>query len=589
MPLSMPRVLALAATALIAGPAAAAHASPLAGDLDPAFATNGVSITAIGPTRIFSNGKRNAEIDGDTLLADGKIMAVGATGQTTLPGGALAIAALRYNADGSPDTTFDDDGAEYLASIGDSSDAAAVTEIGGKVYVAGDTYTGSTYSVFVARLTDSGALDTTFGSGGYVKITAPSPAGTYIAAEGITAGPSGTILVSAFLSGKIGLIKLNADGSPFAGFGTGGLVTTTAASMAGSIGQGVAAVGDKILVAGSASDGTTEHFYTARFTATGAADTTYGTSGVTTIAATAGLDTNEYGFSVDNQGRALLGGTVGASSSTSVPVAVRVLASGTLDTSFGTGGVVTLPAPVTYLRTFADTPDGKIAFGGGGTKNGIAALVTGRMLSNGTLDTSFSGDGLAYFTTPSSAGSSGQVLTTSSGAILNFGSAEDDGPLGALAVRYLGTDAPAPGPGPDDSQMLPITSPGPLPGVPVPAATSPLTGVSVLSPKFGSLEKGKLKLVATCSRACKVSITLTVTSKDAVKDKLSKKKKTFTLASASGQLRGAGSLTLTLKSSKKLAAALAKLKHLNATASVVTTDGATGASSTATHAVTLKK
>src|SRR6185369_4892241 len=79
-------------------------------------------------------------------------------------GGADDFAVVRYNANGSLDTTFDTDGkATFDLSLGSSDIATAVAvQPDGKIVVAGFSNDGSNEDFAVIRLTDLGLLDPTF-------------------------------------------------------------------------------------------------------------------------------------------------------------------------------------------------------------------------------------------------------------------------------------------------------------------------------------------------------------------------------------------------------------------------------------------
>jgi uncharacterized delta-60 repeat protein len=72
----------------------------------------------------------------------------------------------------------------------------------------------------------------------------------------------------------------------------------------------------------------------------------------------------------------------------------RLEASGTLDTSFGTQGIFKLPSDVHGTRNYASSvvldPDGRIVVSGASTDR----LIVVRLLADGTLDTSFGGAGV---------------------------------------------------------------------------------------------------------------------------------------------------------------------------------------------------
>ena len=123
------------------------------GTLDPSFAAGGVVITAFQPG--FADTPY-----GVALAPGGKIVAAG----TGLPGGFSGpgvIDIARYNADGSPDTTFAGDGALVSMPTDDSySYGGVVVQPDSKIVVAGAVSIGG---MALIRYTTTGALDPTFG------------------------------------------------------------------------------------------------------------------------------------------------------------------------------------------------------------------------------------------------------------------------------------------------------------------------------------------------------------------------------------------------------------------------------------------
>ena len=123
-----------------------------AGDLDSSFGSGGKVVTN------FYNG--SDRIDDIAILSNGQILAGGSS--TSGP------AVVRYNADGSIDTTF---GAQGIAATTYGSGRAMAMQPDGKIILAGDQSNVSLSTKtdwVVKRLTASGSLDTTFGTGGRV-------------------------------------------------------------------------------------------------------------------------------------------------------------------------------------------------------------------------------------------------------------------------------------------------------------------------------------------------------------------------------------------------------------------------------------
>lgn len=123
----------------------------------------------------------NADLSIDTTFGDKGVAAVPRvqnSGQlmamALAPDGKILVAGVaelsRYNADGSPDTSFDSDGHVLLESAAPplSGIGQLIPEAGGKVTVLFDSANYGTYTdpVRLARFNANGSLDSTFGAGG---------------------------------------------------------------------------------------------------------------------------------------------------------------------------------------------------------------------------------------------------------------------------------------------------------------------------------------------------------------------------------------------------------------------------------------
>src|SRR5205823_1660150 len=96
------------------------------------------------------------------VQTDGKIVVAG---YTFTGGSQYDFALARYNTDGSLDTTFGTNG-EVVTDFGTGGDEAlaVVIDADGKIVVAGYTFTGdSQYDFALARYNADGSLDTSFG------------------------------------------------------------------------------------------------------------------------------------------------------------------------------------------------------------------------------------------------------------------------------------------------------------------------------------------------------------------------------------------------------------------------------------------
>ncbi|MCU1267467.1 MAG: Na-Ca exchanger/integrin-beta4 [Acidobacteria bacterium] len=175
----------------------------------------------------------------------------------------------------------------------------------------------------------------------------------------------------------------DAAGDLDAGFGTAGIVTTPIAGSTAGANSVVALSDGKILAVGAISNGTQTDFLLARYNANGSLDSTFGTAGLVSTDFNSSLDVaSDAAVQADNK-------IVVAGQSGSMFTLVRYNEDGSLDTSFGTSGKVSPFGG--SARGVAIQPDGKIVAIGG---DGGFALV--RYYPDGSLDTSFDSDGIVF-------------------------------------------------------------------------------------------------------------------------------------------------------------------------------------------------
>jgi uncharacterized delta-60 repeat protein len=134
--------------------------------------------TAFGGTGAFGS---SAGARGVALQSDGKIIVVGGDAS-----GDFALA--RYNADGSLDTSFSDDGLQTTEFDGFDSAASVVLRPDGKIVAAGRTND----DFAVARYNSDGTLDTAFSDDG-LQVTSFGGASRFDAgAQGVALQPDGS-------------------------------------------------------------------------------------------------------------------------------------------------------------------------------------------------------------------------------------------------------------------------------------------------------------------------------------------------------------------------------------------------------------
>ncbi len=243
-------------------------------------------------------------------------------------------------------------------------------------------------------------------------------------------------MVTAGQSGGSTLIeRFTAAGQPDPSFGSGG----QAGGPAG-FARAVALVpGGDIVVAGGGPG-----MFVERLTAGGARDASFGSGGVTTAGPLGGSAIG-YAAAIQTDGKIVVAGSVNPTN-TSIAVA-RFNTNGTLDSSFGSGGVEVLnldPYGYELAQGVAIQPDGKIVLAGTeqGGQNAFFNGFVARLNTNGSYDTSFAGRG-AYIYHHPGGGYDGfnAIALQNNGQIVVAGAATEANP-NALFVRFNANGTP---------------------------------------------------------------------------------------------------------------------------------------------------
>jgi uncharacterized delta-60 repeat protein len=176
-------------------------------------------------------------------------------------------------------------------------------------------------------------------------------------------------------------------------FGKAGIVLGQNAGLSQSIATAVAIQSDgKILVAGQTPTLQAGVF---RFTSAGALDTTFGSGGVAVIPRSSNLGALNFlatGVIVQSTIKIVLAISAFAADAAPRLELARFNADGSVDTSFGQGGIIQLLRGGSNPTSIAQQPDGKILLAGG-------SLLM-RTDANANLDTGFGTDGFAPLISP---------------------------------------------------------------------------------------------------------------------------------------------------------------------------------------------
>ena len=232
------------------------------------------------------------------------------------------------------------------------------------------------------------------------------------------------------------LYRYNTDGSLDASFGTGGKVVTSFMSQDDVV-RSVAIQSDgKIVVAGETKNGTFDEFALARYNSDGTLDTSFDGDGKVITNSNNNGD-HAYSVAIQSDGKIVL---AGASDSTGHDdfALYRYNTDGSLDASFGTGGkvVTSFMSQDDVVRSVAIQSDGKIVVAGE-TKNGtFDEFALARYNSDGTLDTSFDGDGKVITNSNNNGDHAYSVAIQSDGKILLAGASDNTGNDDFALYRY---------------------------------------------------------------------------------------------------------------------------------------------------------
>ena len=345
------------------------QAAAQAGQLDPTFGTGGIVTTDFGDQNSSNNA---ATANAAVIQPDGKIVVVGAApGSNDFP----IAAVLRYNSNGSLDSSFGTGGIVTTSSIEDQPFTSVALQSDGKIVaVAGG------FSAFVARYTSAGALDPTFGTGGIATLADINGP----AASGVVIQPNGEVLVA-----DRNIFLLLSNGQPDTSFGTGGT-----AYNAGYPATTLTLLANSEILTASTQDASG---FISQYQSSGALDTTFGISGQLPTPGTS------PGLVLLGTGEFLTGGTLinnsahGANGAVANAFAVaRYLAVGIADASFGTNGGTTTSVPnypSVMTSGLAVQPSGDIVIVGTASHSTTTSFALARYTASGQLDTTFGNSG----------------------------------------------------------------------------------------------------------------------------------------------------------------------------------------------------
>jgi uncharacterized delta-60 repeat protein len=366
------------------------------GDPDPTFAGGGKVLTA-------QLTDRNGADDIMRIQPNGRIL-VASNYNDTQGGGGIQTIVTRYFANGSVDTSFGFNGTVLLGQNRFKQAYAMAVQPDGKILVSGE---GALSRCGTTRLNENGTFDASFGT-----VTPNTPVGTvltqvdiFCSARAVAVQTDGRIVVGGFSNHQgptlnttaMVAIRYNADGSVDGSHGTNGIAKTTYENhyYGGGVTLQLQADGKIVesanrLYADVSQDG---DVCLIRFNSDGSLDSGFGTGG-SAVAVTPARETIAA-TALQPDGKVVV-----ASYSEGGAVLTRFNTDGSLDSSFGSSGLVVnssvaMPASDGGGALLVQA-DSKILLGGSvASAGGGRAFAITRFNSDGTIDSSLSPDKLS--------------------------------------------------------------------------------------------------------------------------------------------------------------------------------------------------
>lgn len=399
-----------------------------------------------GPDTSFGGGtgKVTTPIGNGNSVAvqiDGKIVVAG----SSYNGSNSDFALVRYTTAGALDTSFGGGTGKVITPIGNGNDYgnSMALQSDGKIVVAGSSHNGSNSDFALVRYTSTGELDTSFGAG-TGKVTTPIGSSEDYG-YGVAVQPDGKIVVVGQGGFGIALARYTNTGDLDTSFGAGtGKVITSIGG--GGWAESVAVQSDGKIVVAGISYTYYSNLALVRYTSTGELDTTFG-GGTGKVTTPLGSDGSGKSVVVQNDGKIVVAGVyANYRPPNSYLALVRFTSTGALDTSFGLDGIKTAGSNDSDGQSAAVQSDGKIVVAGSSGKD----VALARFTSTGALDTAFGFLPGEVITKVGYEFSSGQAAAVQSdGKIVVAGSFSyhNDPHLGSTVngiglVRYTSTGVP---------------------------------------------------------------------------------------------------------------------------------------------------
>ncbi len=366
--------------------------------LDPNFGNEGI----VSANLATDGGQDRSSGRTSILDPSGKIITFGYNGATH---DSLYPSIVRFNSDGSYDTTFGENGVVKTGDLDNEISShfldGALQEDGKIIAVGYGTY----YSTdlipkrgYITRFNSDGSFDSSFGEGGLVILDLIYEAHCHK----VLTLPDGKLLVSGYVKNAAGdadifLARLLPDGSLDDSFGDQGIITTDLGHNESPQELHIHPNQDRILVTAGqevydTSDGS---FFVLKYHLDGTLDTDFNDSGYLKFEL---YPSPHHPLSLNFQGdnKMIISGANNHNSENGFAIR-RIHNNGTLDTSFGNGGIMYInhTGEFDFLFSVQLQSNGKILAIGARAPEQSKFKIMGVMLDeNGGIDTEFGDNGI---------------------------------------------------------------------------------------------------------------------------------------------------------------------------------------------------
>lgn len=197
------------------------------GVLDTTFGVGGLLTTGltygtnntVSPATVFPSAATHQ--NSLAVQSDGKIIVAGVSQGVT-----HAFSVGRFNTDGNLDISFGANGlvtTNFPGSNNDQANAVAIQPTDGKIVVAGSTTVNGVQEFGIVRYNPDGSLDTSFGKSGFVTIPVTTVNSTLTQANAVVIQGNGRIVVAGTASGNFAVARVHADGLQDSDFNGNGI------------------------------------------------------------------------------------------------------------------------------------------------------------------------------------------------------------------------------------------------------------------------------------------------------------------------------------------------------------------------------